>query len=108
MNKKGQVLVLFVMIFPIIFLAFYVVLSKVYLYGEKNKQEKLIDTLCNYYKQENDLDKIIELSTKNDDKQEIKIKRINDSIEITLIKSEDNILNFLSKNKKIKSTTICE
>ena len=100
MNNKGQALVIFVIILPIIFLLIYFVVSKVYLEGEKKNQEDILEILCDYSKKNVTDNDIIKLGLENDKDLEIRIKR-NNNIEITL---EKKIKLF---DKKVISKTIC-
>lgn len=100
LNNKGQTLVIFIMILPIIVLGISFILIKVYSTYEKNKQNNIANIICEQYKKENDINKLIELGTKNDDTQKIEIKRIKDSIEITIEKE-----TFLKI--KVRTNTTC-
>ena len=100
MNNKGQTLVIFVIILPIIVLGIVYIFLTTYSKYEKNKQNNLIDILCKYQKEEKDINKIMKLSNENDKTQDIEIKRVKDSIRITLTKE-----TFL--NIKVKTSTIC-
>ena len=100
MNNKGQTLVIFVLILPIIILGIGFIFIYTYSNYEKNNQKNIINILCKQYKKDNNIDEIIKLGNANDKTQEIKIKRIDDSIKITLTKK--TIFNI-----KIKTDTIC-
>ena len=105
MNNKGQVFALFVIMLPIFLLLIYFVGSRIYLYNEKKSQEKIADLMCEQYKKEKDIKKIIELGNKNDYKQEIEINKKDNKIEIVLIKEIKDIIN---KKNKVKTNIICE
>ncbi len=100
MNNKGQTLVIFVIMLPIIVLGIVYVFLKVYSTYEKKKQENITNIICEKYKKNNDINKLIELGTKNDSTQKIEIKRINDSIEVNIEKE-----TFLKI--KIRTNTTC-
>lgn len=100
MNNKGQTLVVFVLILPILILGIFYIFITTYSKYEKNKQNNLIDILCKYSKEETDIKKIMQLSNENDKTQKIEIKRLKNSIQITLVK--EAIFNI-----KIKTETIC-
>jgi len=100
MNNKGQTLVIFVIMLPIIVLGIVYVFLKVYSTYEKKKQENITNIICEEYKKNNDINKLIELGTKNDSTQKIEIKRINDSIEV-------NIENETFLKIKIRTNTTC-
>ncbi len=100
MNNKGQTLVIFVLILPIIVLGVLYIFITTYSKYEKNKQTDLINIICEYSKKENDINKIIKLGNQNDKTQNIEIKRVNNDIEVTLTKK--TIFDL-----KVKTTTIC-
>ena len=104
MNKKGQVLVLFVMILPIIFLLIYFVYLQLSLYGEKKNQQDLAYTLCNYYKDGKSISNLTEISKKNDKDSTLKIEQLKQGIEITLVKVVKDVMN---KENKVKTVITC-
>ena len=57
LNNKGQTLVIFVMILPIIVLGIAFILIKVYSTYEKNKQNNIANIICEQYKKENYINK---------------------------------------------------
>lgn len=100
MNNKGQTLVIFVMILPIIVLGSLYIFLTLYSNYEKDNQKDIIKSICDYSKKENDITELIKFGNSNDNDQDISIKRIDNKIEVTLIKK--GIFNI-----KIKTTTIC-
>ena len=100
MNNKGQTLVIFVIMLPIIVLGIIYVFLKVYSTYEKKKQENIINIICEEYKKNDDINKLIELGTKNDNTMKIEIKRIEDSIKVNIEKE-----TFLKIN--IRTNTTC-
>ena len=105
MNKKGQVLVLFIIILPLVIFIFGMVIGKVYLYGEKMRQEDLAKSACNYYKDGKSISTIENIILKNDNDQAIKITNKNNKVKIILVKQVDSLLN---KKSKVKTEIICE
>lgn len=105
MNKKGQVLVLFVIVLPLIIFIISMVIAKVYLYGEKKSQQDLANSACSYYKKGKSVDEIKEIILENDKEQTIKITDNNNTVKIILVKYIDNLL---SKKNKVKTELICE
>ena len=104
MNKKGQVLVMFVLLLPVLFLGIYFIYLKIDLYLEKKEQTRIIEKLCDYYEKDKDIDKILELGTKEDRTQTIEINKLDNNLEITLYK-EKELLNI---NNKIKTVKECK
>lgn len=105
MDRKGQVLVLFIIILPLIIFIFSMVIGKVYLYGEKKAQQDLANSACIYYKKGKDIDEIKEIILENDKEQTIKITDNNNKVKIILVKYIDSLLN---KKNKVKTELICE
>ncbi len=101
MNKKGQVLVLFVIMLPLLFLIISMIIGKVYLYGEKKSQQDLANSACIYYKKGKDISEIKNIILENDKDQAIKIT----NNKIILVKYIDNLLY---KKNKVKTELICE
>lgn len=90
-NNKGQVLVVFVIILPLMLLGFGIFIEKGYIYYEKTKIENIIKVACN---SENP----IEIIEKNDDKIESKMIIEND---IIIIEANKKVLNNMIKIKKV-------
>ena len=90
MNKKGQILISFVLLLPLLlaFLGYVVDIS--YIKYEENKLDNIIATNTNYIR-ENNIDKIKELLTYND-KQIIKISKKSSNLKI-----EKEIPSFFGK-----------
>ena len=105
MNKKGQVLVIFVAMLPIILLGVFYVGNKIYIYGEKDNQKELIDMICKQYKNNQDILELNKLIAKNDDKQELTVEEEDSTIIVTLLKKHKNLLN---KENIIKTTQSCK
>ena len=105
MNNKGQTLVLFVIILPIMLLFIYFVYTKVLLYGEKNHQQNIANSICRHYKKGASLSELEILIIGNDEKQKYEIKEKNNTILIILEKDINNLLN---KKDKVKTEILCE
>lgn len=68
MNNKGQTLVFFVALFPVILIIFAFVFDSAYMIMEKNKLNDISKTSIKYLVEDNkDIDKIKEIVYKNDD-----------------------------------------
>ena len=105
MNKKGEVLVLFIIILPLVIFIFGMVIGKVYLYGEKKRQEDLAKSACNYYKDGKSIIKIKDIILENDNDQMVKITDKNNKVKIVLVKQINSLLN---KKSKVKTEIICK
>lgn len=92
-NNKGQVLVVFVIILPLMLLGFSIFIKKGYIYYEKTKIENILKVACNSKNPE-------ELIIKNDNKIESKI----------IIKDKQIIIDARKKvmNEIIKIKKVCE
>lgn len=96
-NNKGQVLVMFVILLPVILLLMGVFLEKIYLINEETKLENIIDIAC----ESTDLENTIR---KNDNNLEVEIKTT-DNKKTVIIKK--NIKGFI-KNYDIKVNKTCK
>lgn len=104
MNNKGQVLVMFVLLLPILFLVIYFFISEVYLGNEKKELDRINNKLCNYYKKTGNIEKVLSYGEKIDNKIIITINENENNIEIKLLKEKE----LFNKKNKIKSKLICE
>lgn len=104
MNKKGQVLVMFVLLLPVLFICIYLLYIQIDLRSEKKNQIKLAEYLCTYYLKTNDINKVIELGNKEDETQTIEIIDETDSIKISIIKKK----SFINKMNKIETKRTCK
>lgn len=104
MNNKGQTLVLFVILLPVMLLLIYFVYTRIALYGEKNQQQDLANSVCKHYQQGESTIELEKLVLLTDDKQKLTITE-DDKIKIILEKEINNLLN---KKEKIKTELICE
>lgn len=111
MNNKGQVLVMFLLLLPVLLLLFAYVIDKCYLLYQENSQKNIGDIVCNYAldsnKTEND---IKNLALENDPNlKTIKITRKNNQVEIILEKEIDSQFGkiFGISTYQIKTKTKC-
>lgn len=113
MNKKGQVLVLFVVMFPILFFLVAFFLENMFITGEKNKLDNLNEFVLEYaYKNKDDVglyDGVIDLIIKNDKDIILEVFNVTDKdIEITLTKRVDSFFgNIIGiKNYEVNSSYV--
>ena len=104
MNKKGQVLVMFVLLLPILFIGIYLLYIQIDLANEKKNQVKLAEYICDYYQKNNSIDKVIEYSNKLDDTQSIEIKEEKKSIKINIVKEK----SFVNRINRIETKRTCK
>ena len=104
MNSKGQVLVMFILLLPVLFLVIYFFVSDVYLNNEKKELNRIANKLCNYYKKNNDIDKVLDYGSKMDKDAIITINKKDNSIELKLSKEKE----LFNKKSKIKTEILCE
>lgn len=108
MNNKGQVLVIFIILMPILIILLTLVVDLGILYIEKrNISNNTQDAIEYYLENKNDIN--IEQDTKallnkNLSDKEIEINDTNESIEITVTKKHKSIYTFITKNNDIKIT----
>lgn len=111
MNNKGQVLVTFLLMLPVVLILFMYLIDKCYLLYEKNNQINIGDIVCSYMLDSNKTDNDIkQLALENDSKLEkIKITRNNKQAVITLEKEINSIFgNILGiSTYKINTKTKC-
>lgn len=111
MNKKGQVLVLFVVMFPILFFLVAFFLENMFITGEKNRLDNLNEFVLEYaYKNKDNVglyDGVLDLIIKNDKDIILEVFDITDkNIEITLTKRVDSFFgNIIGiKNYEVNSS----
>ena len=100
MNNKGQSLVLFVIILPIIILLFIYLFDLANLTGEKIKLDNIAKQSITYLKEDKDILKVQNYIIKND--KEIKIININE----TEVHLEKEVPSIFGKNIGFKSYKI--
>lgn len=110
MNNKGQTLVMFVIILPILLIVLTLVVDLGLLYIEKrNISNNTIDALEYYLDNLNDIDvetKTINLLNKNIEDIEINIDNKIDYVEISVKKEHKGIYSIISNNQEINVTYI--
>ena len=107
MNRKGQVLILFLLLLPVILVLFAFVVDKCYMLYEESKLNNIGNIACNYMQEENDIIKINQLIIENDNKIE-EINLENNKIVLEKdIKSPFGVLIGI-KTYNIKSITMCK
>lgn len=111
MNRKGQVLVLFLMLLPVFIVLFGYIVDKCYLMYQNNKLNNIGSTVCSYSIKESDINKVKQLALENDKElTKININKKNNKIEIILEKEIDSLFgNLLGiDNYNIKTRKICK
>ena len=98
MNNKGQTLVLFIILIPIIITLFVFVIDIGFLYIEKRNIENVMDRGIEYYKENKDVENYINKNI--DDVDSIDIENNNGVVEITIKKVKKGIF----KNYDIEIT----
>lgn len=107
LNQRGQVLILFIMILPVILLGVFAFLSYCTTRYEQKNLKHIAELSCSYAlegKKENEVRKLIQENDSNI--EEIEIKWETQSIEI-MLKKEISIL-FLNKKMIIQESVECE
>ena len=91
LNNKGQVLVVFVIILPLMLMSTLIFIKKSYIYYEKTKMDNILNLAC---KSDNPID----LIKKNDNKIEGKLTNQNGKLVIDI---EKNIYDNVIKIKRV-------
>lgn len=112
MNRKGQVLVLFVLVLPLILLFVFCLFEKLYVSSEKNKIYNLSNSVCDYLKENNDIDKAKNMIIDNDKDiliDNIFIEIVNDKITIEINKNIKGLFGYIFDNNSYsyKSKVTC-
>lgn len=109
MNKKGQVLILFLLLLPVILVLFTYAIDKCYLLYEKNRLNNTGNIACNYINQEKDINKAKQLIIENDN-EITDIKLVAKTNELILEKDIKSLFGSLIGIDiyHIKSTTLCK
>lgn len=90
MNNKGQVLVMFLVLLPVVLILFAYLIDKCYLLYQENSQTNIVDIACSYALDNNKTDdNIKQLILEND--SEIKNIRITRNNNQVIIKLEKNV-----------------
>lgn len=102
MNNKGQSLVIFIIIIPVIFIVFSFLYDYAYIINSQNKYENVTRTILNSTLEE---DKIIDLYKQNGYKVDnFKYKTANDKI---YIQNSYKIKSTFGKIVNLKNYTVC-
>ena len=104
MNNKGQVLILFVILLPILLIITSFFILKIYFKIEKDDQIRILDDLCNYYIKNKDIDKTMDYANRIDNNLVIRIDKKNEGIRIKASYQK----TILGKKKKIETIKICK
>jgi len=108
MNNKGQVLVSFIILLPLILLLFTIVIDLGFMYIEKRNISNNTRDAVEYYLKNKDNPNVVEntkkLLNKNISDIEININSDNDYVEITISKNHKGIFNILKSNSEISIT----
>lgn len=111
MNNKGQVLVMFLILLPVVLILFAYAIDKCYLLYQQNNQKNTGNIVCSYALNTNKTDNDIrQLALENDSKlNSIKIIRSDNQAVITLEKEIDSIFGKILglSTYKIKTKTEC-
>lgn len=111
MNNKGQVLVMFLILLPVVLILFAYLVDKCYLLYQKNNLNNIGDIVCTYALDNNKTeDNIKQLILENDSSLEnIKITRNDNYVLIVLEKNIDSMFgNLLGIDKyTVKTKTKC-
>ncbi len=110
MNNKGQTLVIFIILLPIIIIILGFIVDQCYiLYHEKNQKE-ITSLVCTYAKEDKTENDIRQLALENDKNlNQIKITQNDQQVEITLEKELPSLFgNLLGiKSYHIKTNMTC-
>lgn len=111
MNNKGQTLVMFVLVLPILFIILTLVIDLGFLYIEKrNVSNNVVDAVEYYLENMEDISinsKVQELLNKNiEGIAQINIDDTHDNVKINVIKEHSGIYSVLPFNQKIDITYI--
>ena len=106
MNNKGQVLPIFVILFPVIILFVSYIVDIGLMYTEKRKIENIIKDAIVYYienkNNDNVYDKTTEFINRNISNPDIKIDIYEDYLTIGISKKHKSIYNIININTEIK------
>lgn len=110
MNNKGQTLVVFIILLPVIMIVFAYVVDKCYLLYQEKNQKKVTSLVCEYALQEKQEENIRQLALENDAKfKKITINRNGEQVEIILEKEISSIFGHVLglSTYHIKTTIQC-
>ncbi len=104
MNNKGQVLPIFVILFPIIILIVTYIVDIGLMYTEKRKIENTTYDAINYYFEKQDTEKTLNILKRNIKNGEFNIKVEDNYIIINVNKKHKGIYSVININKDINVT----
>ena len=82
-NNKGQVLVTFLLLLPLLLLFLGVMVENCYLFSEKQQVKGTLDIICDYALTEKDTEKIEKLAYQNDsDLKKVTVKFENNAVTV--------------------------
>lgn len=106
MNNKGQVLISFILILPLIIFFGLFLFENYYINSEKLKIDSISRDICIYASKNNDEEKIKKLTHDNlEDINDVKINYNNESITIEINKNVKSIFGFFIGNKNYNYTS---
>ena len=108
LNNKGQTLVIFIILLPLIcFITFFFIQKLILIYDEAHLKNMANDS-CNYYLKKGNKEKTVELIKKNDNKiQDIIINDNNDKVTIEFKKEINDLFNFFNENNNMYIKVTC-
>ena len=100
LNNRGQTLVIFIILLPLVCFIMFFFIQKLMLINEKTYLKSIANDSCNYYLKNNNIDKTIELLKKND--SNLKNIVVNDELDTVMIefdKEINDLFDFFEDNK---------
>ena len=108
MNNKGQTLVIFVILLPILLIVLTLIVDLGFLYIEKRNIDNIVYDSIEYYLEninDKDIDsKVKELLNKNVDNIKISIDETEEYVEINVSKTRKNLYSIISNSTDINIT----
>ena len=105
MNNKGQILPIFIILFPVIILFISYIVDVGLMYTEKRKITNIAKDAIIYYIDNKDSENIynntIKYINKNIDNTNIKIENTNEYVSISINKKHESIYNIINLNNEI-------
>lgn len=108
LNEKGQILVIFIILLPLIILITFIFFQKLLLINEENHLKSIANDACSYYIKSNNKDKVIKLLKENESTiQNIIITTNKDEVIVEFDKEIKDLFNFFNDNNKMHIKTTC-